>query len=54
MPQAATLATAMAPPPKARGAFNVERVTWLRHWTPDLFSLRTTVIPASASPAGSS
>jgi ferredoxin--NADP+ reductase len=46
MPQAATLATAMAPPPKARGAFNVERVTWLRHWTPDLFSLRTTRDPS--------
>ncbi len=31
-----------APPPKARGAFHVERVTWVRHWTPSLFSLRTT------------
>ncbi|MEO7026707.1 MAG: ferredoxin--NADP reductase [Caulobacteraceae bacterium] len=28
--------------PKARGAFHAERVTWLRHWTPSLFSLKTT------------
>ena len=33
-------------PTKARGAFNVERVTWLRHWTPSLFSLKTTRDPA--------
>jgi ferredoxin--NADP+ reductase len=30
---------------KARGAFYVERVTWLHHWTPSLFSLRTTRDP---------
>jgi ferredoxin--NADP+ reductase len=36
MPQAA------AAPSKARGAFNVERVTYVRHWTPSLFTLRTT------------
>ncbi|MCI3179202.1 ferredoxin--NADP(+) reductase [Caulobacter sp. CCUG 60055] len=37
---------ALAPAPaKARGAFNVERVTWLRHWTDSLFSLRTTRDP---------
>jgi ferredoxin--NADP+ reductase len=41
-----TEATAKAPPSKARGAFNVERVTWLRHWTPELFSLRTTRDPS--------
>jgi ferredoxin--NADP+ reductase len=29
-------------PPKARGAFYVERVTWVRHWTSSLFSLGTT------------
>jgi ferredoxin--NADP+ reductase len=40
-PQAAVLPA----PPKTRGAFNVERVTWVRHWTPDLFSLRTTRDP---------
>lgn len=32
-------------PSKARGAFYVERVTWVRHWTPSLFSLRTTRDP---------
>jgi len=32
-------------PAKARGAFYVERVTWVRHWTPSLFSLRTTRDP---------
>ena len=37
----------LAPPPaKARGAFNVERVTWVRHWTPTLFSLKTTRDPS--------
>ena len=34
-------ATAAAPA-KARGAFYVERVTRLHHWTPSLFSLHTT------------
>ncbi len=43
-------ATVPAPTPapgsaKARGAFYVERVTWVRHWTPSLFSLRTTRDP---------
>ena len=37
---------ASAPAPvKARGAFNVERVTWLHHWTDSLFSLKTTRDP---------
>ena len=39
MTQEQTLA---APAAKARGAFYTERVTWLKHWTPQLFSLRTT------------
>jgi len=38
-------ALTLAAPPKARGAFYVERVTWVRHWTPSLFSLRTTRDP---------
>jgi ferredoxin--NADP+ reductase len=42
MPQSAAVAAA----PKARGAFNVERVTHVRHWTPSLFTLRTTRDPA--------
>jgi ferredoxin--NADP+ reductase len=42
---ASTLTAAPALPPKARGAFNVERVTFVRHWTPELFSLRTTRDP---------
>ena len=33
-------------PAKARGAFNVERVTWVKHWTDSLFSLRTTRDPS--------
>jgi ferredoxin--NADP+ reductase len=38
---------AIAPaPPKTRGAFNVERITWVRHWTSELFSLRTTRDPS--------
>jgi ferredoxin--NADP+ reductase len=41
-----TDAVAPAPAPaKARGAFNVERVTWVQHWTDTLFSLRTTRDP---------
>ena len=32
-------------PPKTRGAFNVERVTYVRHWTDTLFTLRTTRNP---------
>ena len=34
-----------ATPTKTRGAFNVERVTWVHHWTDSLFSLRTTRDP---------
>jgi ferredoxin--NADP+ reductase len=34
-----------AAPAKARGAFNVERVTYVRHWTDSLFTLRTTRDP---------
>ena len=45
-PSDVTLAAPPAAPSKARGAFNVERVTWLRHWTPELFSLRTTRDPS--------
>lgn len=33
-------------PTKARSAFFTETVTWVRHWTPSLFSLRTTRDPA--------
>src|SRR3954468_5417993 len=39
-------APAVAAPPKARGAFNVETVTWVQHWTNELFSFRTTRDPA--------
>jgi ferredoxin--NADP+ reductase len=46
MPQVAELNRDIAPAPvKARGAFYVERVTWVRHWTDSLFSLRTTRDP---------
>ncbi|MGH7022295.1 MAG: ferredoxin--NADP reductase [Caulobacteraceae bacterium] len=46
MSQAAALKREHLPAlPKARGAFYVERVTWVRHWTPSLFSLRTTRDP---------
>jgi ferredoxin--NADP+ reductase len=46
MSEAAALKREPAPAPaKARGAFYVERVTWVRHWTPSLFSLRTTRDP---------
>jgi ferredoxin/flavodoxin---NADP+ reductase len=38
-------AVILAAPSKARGAFYVERVTWVRHWTQSLFSLRTTRDP---------
>jgi ferredoxin--NADP+ reductase len=38
---------ALAPAPKkAGGAFNIETVTWVRHWTDSLFSFRTTRDPA--------
>ena len=33
------------PPLKASGAFYVETVTWVQHWTPSLFSFRTTRDP---------
>src|SRR4051812_8733561 len=39
-------ATTVAPAPKAGGAFLTEKVTWVRHWTHDLFSFRTTRDPA--------
>jgi ferredoxin--NADP+ reductase len=46
MPNAAALKSeSPSASAKARGAFYVERVTWLRHWTPSLFSLRTTRDP---------
>ncbi|MFI4976630.1 MAG: ferredoxin--NADP reductase [Caulobacterales bacterium] len=35
----------VAAPAKARGAFYVERVTHVQHWTDELFSLRTTRDP---------
>jgi ferredoxin--NADP+ reductase len=38
----------IAPAPavsKARGAFMVEKVTWVQHWTDELFSFRTTRDP---------
>jgi len=35
-----------APPLKAGGAFFVETVTWVQHWTPSLFSFRTTRDPS--------
>ncbi|MHB8530717.1 MAG: ferredoxin--NADP reductase [Caulobacteraceae bacterium] len=38
-------ATTLAAPSKPRGAFYSERVTWVRHWTPSLFSLGTTRDP---------
>ena len=37
-----TLTTPVAAKPKAGGAFNHETVTWVRHWTPSLFSFGTT------------
>lgn len=46
MSNAAALKSDSSPAPaKARGAFYVERVTWLRHWTDSLFSLRTSRDP---------
>ncbi len=38
--------TTVAAPAKARGAFYVERVTHVQHWTDELFTLRTTRDPA--------
>jgi ferredoxin--NADP+ reductase len=39
--------TTLAAPPasKARGAFMIETVTWVQHWTETLFSFRTTRDP---------
>ncbi len=42
MQQSATLVA----PLKARGAFNIETVTYVHHWTPSLFTLKTTRDPA--------
>jgi len=39
-------ATTAAPAVKAGGAFLVEKVTWVQHWTDRLFSFRTTRDPA--------
>jgi ferredoxin--NADP+ reductase len=36
----------VAAPVKAGGAFFLETVTWVQHWTPSLFSFRTTRDPA--------
>jgi len=37
----------LAPAPvKAGGAFFVETVTWVQHWTESLFSFRTTRDPS--------
>jgi len=41
-----SLAPVAAAPVKAGGAFFVETVTWVQHWTPSLFSFRTTRDPA--------
>jgi len=38
--------TVAKPPAKASGAFLVETVTWVQHWTDSLFSFRTTRDPA--------
>ena len=40
-----TDATAAAPPAKKAGAFLYETVTWVHHWTDDLFSFRCTRDP---------
>jgi ferredoxin--NADP+ reductase len=40
------MSTVAKPAPKAGGAFFVETVTWVQHWTPSLFSFRTTRDPA--------
>ena len=37
--------TVAKPALKASGAFYVETVTWVHHWTPSLFSFRTTRDP---------
>ena len=43
--QDAPAAPSVAPPAKARGAFYVEHVTEVRHWTDSLFTLKTTRDP---------
>ena len=43
--QDAPVAAPVAAPVKAGGAFYVERVTWVHHWTDTLLSLRTTRDP---------
>jgi ferredoxin--NADP+ reductase len=40
------VSVAAAPAQKASGAFFVEKVTWVQHWTDSLFSFRTTRDPA--------
>ena len=40
------VSVAQTPTLKASGAFFVETVTWVQHWTPSLFSFRTTRDPA--------
>jgi ferredoxin--NADP+ reductase len=39
-------AAAAAPVRKTSGAFHVETVTWVKHWTDELFSFRTTRDPS--------
>ncbi|MGA0604713.1 ferredoxin--NADP reductase [Phenylobacterium sp. VNQ135] len=39
------VSVAAAPAQKASGAFFVEKVTWVQHWTDSLFSFRTTRDP---------
>lgn len=41
-----TSTTLASPAKKAGGAFNHETVTWVRHWTPSLFSFGTTRDPS--------
>jgi ferredoxin--NADP+ reductase len=41
-----TVTAAAAQKPKASGAFFVEKVTYVHHWTDELFTLRTTRDPA--------
>ncbi len=38
--------TAVIPPVKAGAAFFAEKVTWVQHWTSELFSFRTTRDPS--------
>ncbi len=53
MPDTADIAAPTAVrPPKAGGAFHVEKVTWVKHWTPQLFSFGTTRDPGLRFLAG--